>query len=1140
MHITTDIVISKKELKPTIMKNRVWLIAMCMLLPVYSYCQMTPGKVKSYHQEGSAVLFECEKNLVVKLSMLQEDLLRVQMAEDGEFENSMMIEWGFVKMDWTDVAFDLKEQEGSIVISTSALSVRIRKDDFFMEVEDSGGNVFFRESRTVRTTTGKGNVLSMEMPADEHFFGFGFMRKTLDARGLKLTWTRDYRWKEATVPFFMSTRGYGFYSNNTWNHEFDFTTKTEGNVPDYYTITSTAGQMDYFVFYGPAFREILDSYTDLTGKSMLVPKWAFGLEYRYRYLDDQEGLLEIAREFRKREIPCDIMALEPGWEEKPYSMIWEWSSTRFPDGDQMIRELDEMGFKLDLWESGEAPKENLTDPEVRKAWYDKRAGMIDKGVRMFKQDDPYPRSIISTELLGPVLSGEKFSDMVLHAEQLNNVANTLYTETLFKEFKEQTGERAVVMFHAYNASVASHRWPFQWAGDFQAAYGMLNASLSGHAMVSYDIRNPYASGWHQGFFTPFSVVDAWAYYREPWLYSESMEESHRLYACLRSRLVPFFYSSLWQSHTSAVPIERPMVLDWSNDPNTYQLKSQFMAGDWFLVGLSDADDAPAGEKVDFWTGQQKGNTSPVYLPEGRWIDYWTGDEKNMDESKWIMASWPEYMGGHLFVKAGAIIPMGQVKNFIGETEDEIVVLDIYPHEKSSYQLYEDDGITHQYEKGKYAITDLQSLKEKNQLTIDISARKGKYEKMPDRRSFLLKVHSLVVPENISVDGQLMTKFSDVEELIFQEDQAGWFYDQDQKKAIIKIDPGWKYRKKTNGKIPVGIMPLTASHERIEWKSGTIIDERDREIKIRMPEKALPVITADIRGIPADGISRSGMEIRFKDKRFASGIIAAKLEGPASFLNGEKEIQLAVSGGKGSCTIVSGKEAGEARLVVSGNEIEDAAFRLEVYGEPGSMNLEADESLLVADGINSATIRAILYDRKGNHILKASSPIILNVDGEASFENAKQSDTTAYVNGQAVFRIRTTTTPGELSLGGSYGSLKAEELRLHTQKGSMQVRINPPDWIKLESGGDWIPRLVTVFVNFRANDTWVRSCENLVHLKVYDREMNLKAEYEQKAVGGELDFKDVSYYERPASYYFEISSEGYETVTRKVYESTWDQ
>ena len=152
---------------------------------------------------------------------------------------------------------------------------------------------------------------------------------------------------------------------------------------------------------------------------------------------------------------------------------------------------------------------------------------------------------VITELLEPLISTTKLSDASMHPEELSNISNSLYSETLFNEFRKQTNQRAMVIFHAYNATVASQRWPLQWAGDFQAANGLLNASLSGHAMVSYDIRNPYAAGWHQGFFTPFSVVNSWAYYREPWLYSESIEQSHRLYACLRSRLVPYFYSSLW-------------------------------------------------------------------------------------------------------------------------------------------------------------------------------------------------------------------------------------------------------------------------------------------------------------------------------------------------------------------------------------------------------------------------------------------------------------------------------------------------------------------------------------------------------------------------------------------------------------------
>ncbi len=147
----------------------------------------------------------------------------------------------------------------------------------------------------------------MEMAADEHFYGLGFQRIALDVRGHKLDWWREFRWKEATVPFFMSTRGYGFYSNNTWRHTFDFT----GNNASY-SVSARGGEPDYFIIYGPTLKTILGRYTNLTGKPLLAPKWALGVGFQSRYLADQKETLAVAEGFRREDVPIDWIGLEGG------------------------------------------------------------------------------------------------------------------------------------------------------------------------------------------------------------------------------------------------------------------------------------------------------------------------------------------------------------------------------------------------------------------------------------------------------------------------------------------------------------------------------------------------------------------------------------------------------------------------------------------------------------------------------------------------------------------------------------------------------------------------------------------------------------------------------------------------------------
>ena len=1121
------------------MKQKLLVAIMLIMGVVFqSFSQQKVGRIIAHKQKGQEVIFSCEQGKSVKLSIVTNNIIRVQVSPDGEFKPSMMIKLGFVKDTFAHVNYTLNDEGKQFRISTAYLTALVDKESFAITLQDKARNLIVRSNQKFGIQTGDKNVLNFDMPADEHFFGFGFMRETLDARGSKLSFKRKYRWKGATVPYFMSTRGYAFYSNSAYNHDFDFTPKSDDGTGDYYTISSNGNAIDFYLIYGPDFPKLLDRYTDLTGKSMLVPRWAFGLEYRLRYYGDQKDLLAVAKDFRNKEIPCDIMALEPGWEEVPYSMKWKWSSKRFPEPKKMIDKLASMGFKLDLWESGIASTKNITDLKSRQKWYEKRKDIVDMGVNMFKQDDPYPRSIISSELLDPVFAHQKFKDNKLSAEELNNVANSLYTETLFNEFRKQTGKRAVVMFHAYNASVASHRWPFQWAGDFQAENGMLNACLSGHAMVSYDIRNPYAAGWHQGFFTPFAVVDSWAYYRDPWLYSESIEESCRLYACLRSRLVPYLYSSLYQSHIKGMPIERPMVLNYSNDPITYQMKSQFMVGDWLLLALSDVDDSPAGEKIDYWTGSQKGNHGRIYLPEGKWINYWNGEEKNIAKSQWVQDDWPEYLGGLLYVKAGAIIPMGQVKNYIDETKDEVVVLDVYPYKTSSYHLYEDDGISYRYETGESAITDIESDQSGNKVKLSISTRKGSYKGMPEKRTFIVKIHSLLKPKNIIVDGVKLNCFSNANDLIYNEKSNGWYYDSESKKTIVKLDKGWKYQKGESSGDPLATIPLTAKNECIQLQDNAVFPNSNRDILVVYPEKAVIEFIPNISTLPADGLSLAQLKIYFSNLTGKVGKLKLNIKGSATFRNGVTEKTLD-SSTENSIEIQAGTHEGLAIITVSGKRIENGIFEFPIYGKPAHLMLEKSPDVLIADGQSTLNLCVKLFDKNQTQIPIASSPVLVKVIGEALFDNGFKKDNVFVKSGLASIKLKSTATPGFIKVTASFLGLKDVEIEMASAKGEMQVRINPPEKVKLDSEGIWIPDQVDVFVNFKANDQWVKTVSNKVILNVYSKQNKLLATYAQDAKNGEAIFKDITYYKRPAQCLFEIKSEGYETVTRKVFANTWD-
>ena len=281
----------------------------------------------------------------------------------------------------------------------------------------------------------------------------------------------------------------------------------------------------------------------------------------------------------------------------------------------------------------------------------------------------------------------------------DQVTNSLYSQTAMEEYTRVTGERAMIMFNGYGSSIASQRWPFTWEADFPLGVGALNASLSGHSLVSTRDRNEVPDGIHTGYLAPFSYLEAWAYYKEPWFYSEDLLDMNRFYVKLRYRLLPYLYSSVHQSAESGLPVMRPMVLEYQDDPQARQVQSQFLLGDWLLVGSARPTLASGAETAQMGVGEQVTDThAKVYLPEGKWYDFWTG-RRLTSKGEWHTAEWPPYAGGPLLVKGGAIIPMGPVITYVDQEPLEVIRLDVYPAGESQYAVYEDDGRTYEYQKG---------------------------------------------------------------------------------------------------------------------------------------------------------------------------------------------------------------------------------------------------------------------------------------------------------------------------------------------------------------------------------------------------------------------------------------------------------
>jgi len=279
-----------------------------------------------------------------------------------------------------------------------------------------------------------------------------------------------------------------------------------------------------------------------------------------------------------------------------------------------------------------------------------------------------------------------------------------------------------------------------WSGDINNAFATLemqvpwglNTVMSGVPYWGTDIggffhavpESPelFARWFQFGAFCPLFRAHGWVWREHvPWAHGPEVEAICRQYAELRYRLLPYTYTLAWQAHTRGLPLMRPLVLNYPDDPRAWGLGHQFLWGDDLLVAPVTREGARA------W---------PVYLPAGVWHDFWTGDRHEGPGGVTLSAPLDRLP---LLVRAGAIVPMGPVVQHTGERPLDELTLLVYPEGTSAFELYEDDGRTHGYRRGHYALTRVECAAAPGAVTVRIGEPVGARDVVPASRRYLLRL-----------------------------------------------------------------------------------------------------------------------------------------------------------------------------------------------------------------------------------------------------------------------------------------------------------------------------------------------------------------------------------------------------------------
>lgn len=585
---------------------------------------------------------------------------------------------------------------------------------------------------------GSGFEIKIPLSEKERIFGGGDQtRERIMHRGHSITMGVVNITGYGPLPVMFSTDGWGIMINCTYTHTFDIG-ETD---PSYMVISAPKGTLDFYIFCGKSIQELMYHYTAVSGRPMVLPKFAYGFLFVENEDCDARSLLWDAKTFRECDIPCDMMGLEPSWMSKRYDYSTEkcWNKEKYDlpswlpanqSGERtFFYPLREMGMNLSLWlccnydlfhkeeencknadrdyildETIDAPiiDEHFTAgrklmdsvTKVEEPWFEHLKKFVDNGAAAFKMDGADQVLFFPDRLWGG-----RYTD-----DEVHNVYPVILAKQMNKGFREYTGRRPFIYSACAYTGMQQYAatWTGDTGGDASTMIGIFNYCMACHTNVSCDLEVTTPDKLHYGFLLPYAQFLCWSQWQYPWFLDKDKEEMIRSYSKLRSSLFPYLYAMAHKASQTGLPILRPLPLVYEDTERFDNVRNMYMLGDNLLVGVFDMH---------------------LDLPEGVWIDYFTGKEY----SGVIDYEIPEGRGGALFVRKGSVIFTMEPQNYLLEKEHNYILC-VYPGADCNGTLVEDDGWSFDYEKGKVATTNaFISNSKSDSFELTLEKRKGTFE-----------------------------------------------------------------------------------------------------------------------------------------------------------------------------------------------------------------------------------------------------------------------------------------------------------------------------------------------------------------------------------------------------------------------------
>ncbi len=753
----------------------------------------------SYTQNGNQVVFKTNDGSALSLTINSNSVIKIWFDPKGKLERRNE-SFAVVNENLEDVEeVNVNDEPSSYEIFTSQLRIRLHKNPMQLQIFDKYQRLVFSDYKDNGHVVDSTSVKAYKvLRDDEKFFGLGEKTGTLNRRGKSYKmWNSDrpcYSVSEdplsKSIPFFMSSYRYGIFLDNTYKTEFKFGTESD----EFYSFEAPDGEFIYYFIFGKDYKEIQKQYMTLTGKPIMPPKWAFGFAQSRGLYTREDQAREIASEFRKREIPCDIIYQDIGWTQSLQDFNWRKENYIDPRG--MLKDLNAKGFRVIVSQDPVISQRNETQwneanelgyfvkdvrtnkaydmpwpwggncglvdytiPEVADWWGEYQQKPIDDGVAGFW-----------TDMGEPAWSNEEDVDRLnmkhnigMH-DEIHNVYGLTWDKVVKEQFEKHNPNKRIFQM-TRSAFAGLQRYTFGWTNDSgngndvlegweqlenQVAVGLSaglggvpfwTTDISGYCgdITDYDAIGELYTRWMQfGVFCPLSR----AHHEgdnavEPWMFGDIVEKNSKEAIELKYQLFPYLYTYSRIAHDTGLPITRGLFMEYPNDDEAVKVDNQFMYGEELLV-------APVLKKGE--------RLKRVYLPDGEWIDF--NDKKTV------------YLGGErvtyraplntipIFVKKGSIVPMMPVMQYIHENEDFPLLVHVFPNyedESTSFELYEDDGLNQDYLNNVYSKTNFICVTtSENSFSTTITPNDKGFVQS-NKRNIILKFHLDEKPTEVVVD-----------------------------------------------------------------------------------------------------------------------------------------------------------------------------------------------------------------------------------------------------------------------------------------------------------------------------------------------------------------------------------------------------